>query len=1161
MKKCRVAIEPYRARAIKLALAGMAFVCLLNPAGIRAQENGTILGTVTDQNGAIVPHAVITVTNQATSEVVRTTFTNAEGNYVVAGLPISTFTVRAEMRGFAPSTRTDLEINVRTQVRVDFQLTVGVVAQEVKVTAAAVQLQTTNAELSQVDTAKHIEAIDTNGRNFIQLANLVPGAVGPSLVGSFNTPVGVTANAGINFNGERQSHNVFSVDGQENYDRGCGGCIEVVPDQDAIQEFKVLSSNAGQDLGFGSAAHIQLEIRSGTNIFHGEVFEFNRNRALETQPYFTNLAGLKRPYENYNNFGFNFGGPIGRPGKENKTFFFTTIDWRRLLQATTFSGNGTPTNWATGDFSSVPAGSGIKNPAILDHSQAGTACTYNDPVNGPTPETCYPIISSGGISNVIPAVPNAGSTYALDSNALLLGKSGFLFLPPNSGTQAIGGVTAPVNVNEQIVRIDHQFSDKTSIMFHYIRNGITQVVPRGLWQSSTFPVVATDFLNEPESVLMKVTHSISPTLLSESVIGFNRQPLTLLDRGTFSKPSGYNVQEIFAENPQQRMPTITIGNPQPVSYTAASWPWTNVLNTWTWRETLTKVAGSHSLNFGFEDLHYLKEQLLFGLTQGSYNFDGSATSGFYTDPVSGAVTKTTGNAFADFLLGNPQSYSEEQTQTLPAFVNNHVGLWIGDDWKVKNGLTVNTGLRWEGMPHAYERHNNASVFVPGLFDSSAAPTLDASGHLVPPPGSPPYDPTTNPYLNGIGLPGKHVSRGFVQNHWTLFEPRVGFAWQPHPGGKVVIRGGFGLFYENVQGNDVYNIGPNPPFSSTPQIFNNALSSTNLFDNPGGGTAAALPGNLQSLQPTYPQQHSIQYNFGGEYQFSDRMVFSLSYVGNKSYNQSINENINQPQPSATAYPAPGVNAARPYLGWANINQYTNIATANYNALQASLRMSGWHGLTTGVAYTYSHCLDFVDNDLGGIPNFYNLNSEYSNCGYDVRHTLVVNYVYSLPFFNQASGAKRTALGGWQVSGVSTFYSGLPFTIGAQSGDIAHCGCGGYRANLIGNPNSGSGIHTRQEWFNTAAFAADPAGQFGDAARNIVRGQGISNFDFSVYKNFAGIPLPKSKEGGTLQFRIESYNIFNHTQFSGYATGFGSGNFGQATSARLPRQLQLGLKLLF
>jgi len=371
MKKGTFRFQDSRVWMFKSAMA-LAVVFLSSVIGLQAQENGTIVGTVTDQSGAVVPGVTITVTNQATRSV-RTTVTNSTGNYAAPGLPLSNYSVRAEKAGFAPSTRTDLVVSVGSDTRVDFALTLGAVSQEVSVTATAVHLQTENAQVSETVTGNHIEAIDTNGRNFIQLANLVPGAVGPSLVGSFNTPVGVTANSGINFNGERQAHNVFSVDGQENYDRGCGGCIEIVPDQDAIAEFKVLTSNASQDLGFGSAAHIQMEIKSGTQAFHGEVFEFNRNRALETQPFFTNLAGLKRPYENYNNFGFNLGGPFGRPGKDHKTFFFTTIDWRKLLQATTFSGNGIPANWTTGDFSTAP--NGIKNPVSLDHSAAGTPCT------------------------------------------------------------------------------------------------------------------------------------------------------------------------------------------------------------------------------------------------------------------------------------------------------------------------------------------------------------------------------------------------------------------------------------------------------------------------------------------------------------------------------------------------------------------------------------------------------------------------------------------------------------------------------------------------------------------------------------------------------------------------------------------------------------------
>jgi hypothetical protein len=741
----------------------------------------------------------------------------------------------------------------------------------------------------------------------------------------------------------------------------------------------------------------------------------------------------------------------------------------------------------------------------------------------------------------------------IDPNAKILAAPEFaLFLPPNSGTRLITGYTSPINVNEQIVRIDHQFSDRTSLMAHYIRDGIIQKFPRGLWDTGSYPTVGTDFLNQPESILLKLTHSISPTLLNEAVIGFNRQPLTLLPYGVVEKPSGLTIQKVFPGNdPANRIPRINIGGSLGILYTTGSWPWTNVLNTWTYRDSLTKISGNHTLNFGAEVLHYLKQQRLFGQTNGNYNFDASATNGFY---LSGGVgVNTPGNAFADFMLGKAQQYNELQVQPTPAWLNTHTGLFIGDNWKVRKGLTLNLGLRWEGMPHAYERHDQAAVFRTELFKPSVAATvLDASGHLIG------FNNTNNPYLNGIGIAGKDVPRGMVDNHWKNFEPRVGFALQPTPGGKMVVRGGVGLFYENIQGNDVYNVGPNPPFSSTPQINNTS------FTNPGGGTATANPGNIQAYEPHYFQPYSFQWNFGGEYQFTGRTIFSLTYVGNKSTHQQINRNINQPQPSVTAYPAPGVNAARPYLGWANINFYENSANANYNSLQASLRISNWHGLTTGAAYTYSHCLDYVDNDNPGtIPNAFNLAREYGHCGYDIRHMLVWNYVYSLPFFNQSKGLKRNALGGWQVSGISTFYTGIPLTIGTSQADssLAHCNCGGYRADVTGDPNSGSNIRTVDQWFNTSVFQAVPTGQFGTSARNIVRGQGINNFDVSVFKNFAGIPLPKTREGGSLQFRFEFFNFFNHTQFNGYNTTFAGNNFGQATSTRLPRQIQIGAKFTF
>jgi Carboxypeptidase regulatory-like domain len=1124
--------------ARKIAMAGLTgrllmFMFALLAAGalcLQAQDLGSISGTVSDPSGAPVPGAAVSVTNQLRQSVVRSVTTNAVGNYSVPDLPVGTYTIRASKSGFTTAVHSEVVVNVRSAIREDFRLTVGSVTQEVTVTAPAVHLQTQNGSLSQAITGSHIAAIDTDGRNFVQLATLVPGMNGASLVGSLNVPVGVTANVGLNSNGERQAHNVFTVDGQQNYDRGCGGCMEVIPDQDAIQEFTVQSSNAGTDVGFGSGAHIQLEIKSGTSQFHGEAFEFNRNTSMDAGDFFNNSVGNPKPRLIFNDFGFNVGGPIALPGHAKKTFFFFEGDWRKIIQGTTINANAPLQSWTQGDFSS--------GPVILDKTKP-VACPAG--VSG----TCY-----------VPFANNAIPQTMLNANALLLAKPNFIFPVANSGGQFIGSATAPIDVNEQIVRIDHQFSDKTSLMFHYIRNGINQEFPTTLWSGDSYPTVGTDFLNEPQAVMLKLTRSISPTLLNESMIAWSRQPLTLLPTGNYQRPSGLTVGQIFPGNQDNRIPTIGLSAPLNTSFDLASWPWTNVYQNWQIRDSLSKIWGNHSFNFGAELQHYFKEQELFGNTQGNFNFNSQSaamgTGGQYINPANPSqVLTTTGNSFADFMLGNAYTYTELQAETLPTYINNFFGPWFGDAWKARPNLTINYGLRWEYMPHAYEQHNDIAVFRSSLYNPADAAQVNSSGDILPTSPGLTNVNGTEMYLNGMGIAGTNgVSKNLVPDHLANFEPRFGFAWQPRPGGNTVIRGGFGLFFENIQGNDIYNVAPNPPFSNSPLLYNTNLTTP-------GGAAAIIPSSIVTYDANYLQPYSQQWSVGVQRQFNARTMFSLMYVGSESTHQQLSRNINQP--FAPVPSGENVNQAVPYLGYAGFTEYENSVSSNYNSLQASLRFTNWHGLTSGVAYTYSHCLDYQDNDnSGNINNAYNIAAEYGNCGFDVRHMLVINYVYNLPFFNTAAGAKRTLLGGWELSGITTLYSGLPLTIG-YSGDPAQCGCGGYRAELLGNPNNGP--KTVNEWFNTAAFGAVPNGEFGDAARNDVYGEGINNWDISLFKNFRGLPFPASKEGATLQVRLETFNTFNKTQFNAFSTTFGNSNFGAATGTRLPREIQLGAKFMF
>jgi hypothetical protein len=1109
-----------KARTIFWIILACFFVLSFISKNLPAQNLGSINGTVTDPSGAVIPGVKIIVINQETGLTIRTTVTNANGNYSVPDLPNSTYTVRAEKQGFTTSVHRNVIMHVGSVIRVDLKLAVGAVTQEVTVVAPAVHLQTQTGSQSQTISGTQVALIDINARNFVQLATLVPGAAAPGLVGTLNPPVGSLANFGIYFNGEEADHNVWMIDGLENYDRGGGGGAVMVPDQDAIQEFKVQDSNNNPEVGFGSGAHIQVALKNGTDQFHGEAFEFNRNTALDASTFFANASNTPKPILNFNDYGFDLGGPIFLPGHKKKLFFFFDADWRSLDQGTTIDVPGVPLGWSTGDFSS-------SKQVILNHNSAS-------PCPGQPSLTCYQPFAG----NLIPS-------SMLNPNAEILGKPNLLFPTPNSGQFFVSSPTVPTTVDEQILRMDYNVSDKTSIMFHFLRNGNNQTQATTLWSSDSYPTLRSEFLNNPQQYEMQVTRSISPTLLNEFMVGFQRQPITVLPEGNFAEPPGLTIQPLYpGTNTDNRVPTLQMYGPAlGTAVDASSWPWTNVLNTWTLFDSLSKIVGNHSLNFGFVWEHYLKQQELFGTTQGTYTFNGSATGGNYVGP-NGQILSTPGNEFADFMLGDVFQYSELQQQTMPAYINNLYAPWFGDTWKVRNDLTLNLGLRWEGMPHAYEQYNQISVFRTSLYNPADAPKFNPNGSLIPGSGN---------FLDGIGIAGQDgVPPGLVDNHWTNFEPRLGFAWSPHGSQKTVVRGGYGIFYENIQGNDIYNVAPNPPFSHTPLIFN-----TNLT-NPGIVPGTIFPGNVQAYQPIYQQPYSQQWSFGVEHQFTPLVMLSTTYVGSKGTDEQINYNLNQPLAPVVGEP---INLGRPYLGWGNIGWYSNSTSSNYESLQANLRFTNWHGLTSGVSYTWSHCLDYSDGDVGGfIQNAYNIPSEYGNCGFNIPNMLQINYVYNLPIFTHTTGLARTMLGGWQVSGISTFYSGSPYTVGFP-GDPAECGCSAYRADLIGNPNVGTGIHTASDWFNTAAFAAVPLGQFGNSARNLVYGDGIDNWDLSIFKNFTGIPFPGSREGATMQLRFEFYNLFNTAQFNSFFTTFGTPGFGAPNGTLDPREIQIGAKFSF
>ena len=465
-----------------IALAGL----LSLSTGLYGQEKATIVGTVTDPTGAVMPGVKVTITNTAT-KVARTLETNSAGNYSAPELPIGDYSVRAEYQGFKTYERTGIEPNVNDVVRVDIPMQVGEVTQSVTVSETAVRVQTESNEISTVISGKQVTELAINGRNFFQLAALVPGA--SSLMPDFNLPLPVMSSGAISFNGLRPDHNMWMIDGGEDYDRGCGGCVTVMPSMDAIAEFKVQSSNYGPNFGMGSSATVNMALKSGTQSFHGEAYEFLRNDALDATNFFANKSGTAKPPLKLNVFGWNLGGPFYIPHHYNtdkrKTFFFFNEEWRRIRQGTEIFAPAIPNAERTGDFSSMLTGA-------KDANGNDTGAIFVPP---PPPGQTLP----AGLVAGQPFPGNMIPTSMLDSNALVLGAPNFIFpLPSAPGGKYSAAPSVPINVREETIRVDHNINEKLQVMAHFINDAVLDQTPTTLWSSSTYPTIGTIF-NNPAS--------------------------------------------------------------------------------------------------------------------------------------------------------------------------------------------------------------------------------------------------------------------------------------------------------------------------------------------------------------------------------------------------------------------------------------------------------------------------------------------------------------------------------------------------------------------------------------------------------------------------------------------------------------------------------------
>src|SRR5579875_107693 len=463
-------------------LVGVSAVLFWGLPQLRAQELGSISGLVTDASGSVIPNAQVTVTNEQTGAT-RNLQTNQAGNYNVPDLVIGKYTLTVSAPGFATYKQTGIPVNVNANLRIDIKLEVSGIQQTIEVQASAVQIQAEDATVGQVVNSTQVEALSVNGRNFTSLAALVPGA--SSLQPALNTPVGVTSNTSIEFNGMRQSNNVWRMDGQENYDRGCGGCVTVLPSVEAIAEFQVQTADAAVSTGFGDAGQINVATKSGTRQFHGTVWEYFRNDKLDAKNFFTNLNNQPKPPLRFNIYGWNVGGPVFipklYPRSKSKTFFFFNEEWRKLRQASIFNVPTFSAAERNGNFSEL-----LPKTKLIDP-------TTGAPFSG----------------NIIPA-------SKLDPNALILAAPNLLFPLPTSPTGKFTlSYSVPTNLREEIVRVDHSFTDKEQAFFRYIQETNNQNFTNNLWSSSSYPTTTTLLVNKPKLYYAHLTSALTPTTVNE----------------------------------------------------------------------------------------------------------------------------------------------------------------------------------------------------------------------------------------------------------------------------------------------------------------------------------------------------------------------------------------------------------------------------------------------------------------------------------------------------------------------------------------------------------------------------------------------------------------------------------------------------------------------
>ncbi len=1149
--------------------------------------SGTISGSVADTSGALVPGASVIASNEATG-FKRQSAVGSTGEFSLVGLQPGEYTVTVEMQGFKRFSTKDLKLEVDQNIRLEVKLEVGNVSEVVEVTGQAALLSTEQSSTGSVVDRQKIIDFPLNGRNFVQLGLLLPGV---------NTgDDGGSSGGGISISGMRPEQNSFLLDGTVNSDQYQNALV-IRPSVDAIEEFKIQTSSYSAEFGKGAGGQINVVTRSGSNQYHGALFEFNRNNAFQARNMFdrnpafrTGDGRFKAPPFNQNQFGFTLGGPVTVPGYRGKdrTFFFVNYEGLRLRRGnTTLTSVPTPT-MKSGDFSSLlGAGQGtdalgrtVLRNAVYDALTSRTA--GNVYVRDVFPGNIVPVSRFDPVSRRVLAFPGMVPDPNITGSRAANG---------NPTQNFFDGRTRTSNYDLFSVRADHQFSAKDTLMARY------SITDSNAFTPNTFAGYGSFDNQRQMAGTIAYTRVIGPSMVNEFKFGYLRWAQFQAAENTIAGRD--LVKELgisglaFASTPGlEGAPNISIGGFATIG--DGDGPYRPRNNTFQYVDSFSFNKGRHFIKVGGEARRVRNAITRANTLRGTFDFanpNWTGEQGF----------ANSGNTFASFLLGLPRQKGRRVSGFFQDMRSTEYAAFVQDDWKVNSRLTVNMGVRYMLYLPPYELSDRVSTLTyPGKRPENFSE--GAIAFLVP--GSEKQAPNW-------GRAGIELPRSLFPPDKKNFGPRFGFAYRPLT--NTVVRAGYGIFFDTVPLYITQDTLENLPNMKEDQqslsLFQDGLPTPETFigfriANPGPGQFTPGPNDVS---PNFKNAYVQHWNFGIQRELPGAILFEMSYVGSKGTRLNRRENTNSAEPNGpfatvplSAVPAQPLNpvTAKPFdpdpvanaglrprfrrlVPYAinvwennalylldNVFQTTSSAFSNYNSAQLRVEKRHSKGLTWLLSYTFSKALSDATGFNGGGPydtgnriqNIFDKKADKGLASIDHRQRLSLSTIYDLPFgrgkmfLAGASPVVNKLVGGWSLNGIYTYQTGLPMTV-KFNGDVFGSGTDNARPDLVCNPNLDGGGRTVDRYFDTSCFKIQNPIRYGTAGRSTVTGPVIQNVDIGILKNTA------FTDRVTTQFRAEFFNFPNHPQWNPPNRFVDQASFGQVSGARDPRIIQFGLKVLF